>query len=90
MMFRDRATDVEAHRWDGSVACLVKLRKWEAGVADVPPPPNMLAAKPERERARIGKHAVLEPGDWLVKSLDGTFFAAQHEWFENVYMPMEG
>lgn len=87
MMFHDRTTDVEAHRWDGTARCLTKLRRWEAGIADVPPPPNRLSAQPERDRARINQHVVLEPGDWLVKTLDGTFFAAQHDWFEDVYTP---
>ena len=90
MMFTERSAVVEAHRWDGTVECLQKLRKWQAGTADVPSGPNMVAARPERARAELEMGFVIEPGDWLMKMLDGSFLPAEHDWFTEVFQPLQG
>lgn len=85
MIFSQRATQVQAHRWDGSVACLTKLRNWYHGRAPCPDGPNMVAAEPERTRADLEDGLRIEVGDWLVQDLDGEWGAMNNDDFNNWY-----
>jgi hypothetical protein len=84
MIFRDISADVEAHQWDGTEACLKKMRLWFVGQADCPPGPNMVAPTPDRPKAEIGTWS-FHPGDWMFKTIDGEFFYAEAKWFPHVY-----
>lgn len=85
MIWQDRTAEIEAHQWDGTVACLVKLRNWYTGHGPCPDGPNMVAAKPDRPRGGIDDGFYLEPGDWLIRNISGNFWSMDPDDFTNFY-----